>query len=226
VVDSGFTLPWTPLFGEGVAEAGWAFLPFPVLLGFTDQTLTALPVQKAKRSANWLFLYALVIMAAGIAAHYWEPLLILAALVAAGWHEGLIWRGRREEEARSPLYVHDDRGLKVLAVLPSSPAQNMNVQPGEIIRKVNGRLVRTKEELHQALQINPAFCKLEIINLDGEPRFANHPIYAGDHHQLGIILCPDDDVLYYMAEKRQTGLIASIRRTLDGVVSNKQQQTM
>lgn len=41
--------------------------------------------------------------------------------------------------------------------------------------------------------MNPAFCKLEVQNREGESKYLQRAIYAGDHHQLGIILVPDPD---------------------------------
>lgn len=80
----------------------------------------------------------------------------------------------------------------MLAVLPGSPAEELGIRAGESIVKVNGVPVPTKEDLHAALRINPAFCKLEVLNLAGESKFLQRAIYAGDHHQLGAILAPDE----------------------------------
>jgi hypothetical protein len=48
-------------------------------------------------------------------------------------------------------------------------------------------------QLHEALRMNPAFCKLEVQNREGESKYLQSPIYDGDHHQLGIILVPETD---------------------------------
>ncbi|MNC52221.1 Cell division topological determinant MinJ [compost metagenome] len=50
----------------------------------------------------------------------------------------------------------------------------------------------TKEELHAALRLNAAFCKLEVRNTAGESKFLQRALYAGEHHQLGAILSPDE----------------------------------
>lgn len=83
--------------------------------------------------------------------------------------------------------------MKVLAVIPGSPAESLGIRPGESIVKINGISIRTKEQMHAALRKNPAFCKLEVRNLQGESKFLQRAIYAGEHHQLGAILAPDPD---------------------------------
>src|SRR4029079_19150000 len=89
-------------------------------------------------------------------------------------------------------YVHDERGLRVLAVIPGTPAEAMGIAAGEILHKVNGQSVRTKDELYAALHIDSAFCKLEVLNHEGQIKFVQRARYAGEHHQLGVVLSPDD----------------------------------
>lgn len=78
-------------------------------------------------------------------------------------------------------------------MLQGSPAQELGILPGEILLKVNGVLLTSAAQLHEALRMNPAFCKLEVQNREGESKYLQRAIYAGDHHQLGIILVPDPD---------------------------------
>jgi hypothetical protein len=52
--------------------------------------------------------------------------------------------------------------------------------------------LNNQEDLHAALRLNPAFCKLEVLNYSGESKFLQRAIYDGDHHQLGMILVPDE----------------------------------
>lgn len=192
----GAALPWTPLFGGELWQHGWSLIAFPIVIGFSELTFTKLPQQKAALSSTRLFAYASLLLAISLAAAWWAPLVPVAAIAAIGMHEGLIWLSRREEAEHSPVFTQDAGGLRILAVLPNSPAAELGIMQGEVIVKVNGVKVRTKEELHQALRMNSAFCKLEVNNLSGEVRFLQRAIYAGDHHQLGVLLAPDDRVEY------------------------------
>ncbi|MNC61811.1 Cell division topological determinant MinJ [compost metagenome] len=107
-------------------------------------------------------------------------------------------------------------------MLPDSPAEGLDIRTGEILAKVNGLPVTTKDALHAALQANPAYCKLEIINLQGESRFAGRAIFAGEHHQLGILICPDEDTRYVVEERQQQGLVSVLARSLVGLFDKKQ----
>jgi S1-C subfamily serine protease len=98
------------------------------------------------------------------------------------------------------LYTHDNRGLRVLGIVPGSPAEEIGIVPGEIISRVNGIRVLTKLQLHEAFRQNSVYCKLEVINLEGELKFLKRAIFEGDLHQLGIILAPDDATSVYVTE--------------------------
>lgn len=193
---STFVLPWTPLFGADWSQ-GWSFVALPMIIGFTEMTRSLLPKEKAKHAANGLFVYSICLAAIAIMA-WWQPMLLpVAALASLLLHEAIIWRSRILEAAQSPLYVNDSRGLRILAIVPETPAASMGLLAGEILHKVNGVRVRTKEDLYEALVQNSAFCKLEILNLEGELKFASKARFAGDHHQLGVILAPDEQANYY-----------------------------
>ncbi|WP_237167740.1 PDZ domain-containing protein [Paenibacillus yonginensis] len=190
---TGSVLPWTPVFGGDAWLGGFALAGLPVMIGFSEMTTSLLPKAKVKLTSSRLLFYGLLVLGAALLARWFSGFTLAAALLAFVLHEGLIWYSRFEEQNRSPFFVHPDRGLKVLAVLPGSPAEELGIAAGETIARVNGAAVNTKEELHEALRMNPAFCKLEVLNLAGEIKFAQRAIYAGEHHQLGVVLAPDED---------------------------------
>jgi hypothetical protein len=209
-------LPWMTLIGGDLWQLGWAFLPFPIVMGFAGKTITDLPADKVKRNSNLLIAYSLIVLLLAVCAYIWPIVTIGASLLTMVLHELLVWLDRWFETQKEPRFVHTERGLTILAVLPGSPADELGLKAGEVIAKVHGIPVRTKEKLHEALRTNPAFCKLEVLNLQGESKFVKRAIFEGDHHQLGVILAPDEDASYYMTE-HPAGLISYIRSKLAGV---------
>ncbi|MBE1447085.1 PDZ domain-containing protein [Paenibacillus sp. OAS669] len=217
-------LPWTPLLGGELWSGGWTIVGFPVMIGFAELTMSRLPQMKARLTSRLLALYACLVLLLAIAVHEWPVVTLAASLLCIALHEGLLLFSRWDEAKRSPIFVHDQRGLKVLAILPGSPADELGIVPGEILHKVNGMPIRTKSELHQAMQVNSAFCKLEVLNLAGESKFLKRAMFSGEHHQLGILLAPDQDAMYYAVEK-QTPIFAYMRRKLVGLLSKPSDTT-
>ena len=91
---------------------------------------------------------------------------ILAGAMAILLHEALRWYGNRKEDKLLPLYTNSSLGLKILAVLPNSPADKLGIMVGETIYKVNGLQVKSRQQMYEAMLRNSAYCKLEIFNLD------------------------------------------------------------
>ncbi|MEW9702762.1 PDZ domain-containing protein [Paenibacillus sp. SI8] len=217
-------LPWGTLLSADLAS-GWTLLAFPAMIGFTELTLSKLPRNQTRQSAGLLYLYGLILLGAAVAAHFWSPLIIVAAILSIGLHEALIGYNRWMESKQSPYFIHAQRGLMVLAVVPNSPAQALGIQAGETIHKVNGHKIGSKADLHAAMQLNSAFCKLEVLNEQGEVRFMHRGIFSGDHHQLGIILAPDQQARYYV-EYRPLHLFSYLRGKLTGLLSNDSTNSM
>lgn len=221
---SNVSLPWQTLFGSDLS-AGWSLLAFPAMIGFTELTVSKLPKVQARMSANLLYVYGCILLGAAIAAHYWTPLVLLGALLSIVLHEGLLAYNRWVEAKQTPFYIHSERGLMVLSVVPKSPAAEIGIGIGEIIHKVNGYKIKSKTDLHAAMGLNSAYCRLEVLNAEGEVRFLKRAIYAGDHHQLGILLAPDQDVLYFL-EQRPMHLFSYLRFKLTGLLPNNSTKTL
>jgi hypothetical protein len=197
-------LPWTPLLGGDLWTAGWSLAAFPVMLGYAESTLSRLPRDKAAQSAKRLLVYSVVVLALAALAEWLPAIIALASFLVAALHETIIWLGDRVELQEQPRFVHGSRGLTILAVLPKGPAAEMGLEAGEVILKVNGIAVNTRTELHHALGVNPAYSKLEVLNLEWHSKFVGRAMFAGDHYQLGVVLCPDDDVRYYVSMRERS----------------------
>jgi len=80
----------------------------------------------------------------------------------------------------------------ILGVLPDSPAAGMNLQVGELVMKVNGASVNDEESFYNALQQNRAHCRLEVLDINGQIRFAQRALFENEHHELGILFVQDE----------------------------------
>jgi PDZ domain len=212
----GFSLPWTPLFGGDAWTAGAMIIGFPIMIGFSEISVARLPKQKIQLSSRGLLVYGAVISGLAVGSYYWTPLVIVTSVLSIALHEALIWYSVWREKEEAPLFVSDPRGLRILGVIPGSPAAEIGLKTGEIISKVNGSEIRTRRDLFDAIRINPAFCKLEVINENGEIKFAQRAIFSGDHHELGIIISPDQDTRYYV-EFKQPNFFSFMKGKLKGL---------
>ncbi|MGZ4134801.1 MAG: hypothetical protein ACXVC1_05815 [Tumebacillaceae bacterium] len=193
------TPSWWPLMSiGGVTLAGLQVVPVPAILGYSGVALSTTPEKKAIHTSKYLAIYSVILLLLAIGSSYWSPLAWVTALFCTVAHELLILWEVNEEQGAQPIYVRPQYGLKILAILPKSPAEEIGLLSGETIVRVNGTPVNTPYDLHFAINQNPAYAKLELLTHEGELRFASTPIYMGDHHQLGIVLVPDDQARQFV----------------------------
>ncbi|UOF91355.1 PDZ domain-containing protein [Fodinisporobacter ferrooxydans] len=172
--------------------------PFPVMLGYSTWTLTKNTKQKVKQSAGLVAVYGICLLALVELGLKYPILLLLASICSIVVHEWIILFDNKQERMGAPIYIKPLKGLKLLAVLSGTPAEIMGLQAGDTIVRVNGIPVNTPYDFHFAISQNPAYVKLDVLDERGELRLAGKPLYAGDHHQLGVILVPDETALQYV----------------------------
>ena len=107
----------------------------------------------------------------------------------------------KENEEKPAFFTLRNQGLQILAVVPKSPAAEMNVNAGEIIARVNEIPVNSSQQFYEALQANPTFVKLEVIDERGEVRFEQRALYENEHHELGLLFVDDSRIQYQSAEE-------------------------
>lgn len=164
----------------------FGLFPVPVFLSFGRMTLSK-PLKQQKRLASTcVFLYALVFLGGMLLTEVWPAALWGVALYSVAGHEGLYWWGRKLEKRNSPLFVSDSKGLKVLMVIPGTPAAELGLSSGDVIQRLNGRPIRTMEDLAQAVE-NAAYCKMEVLDAYQHRHILQKALYEGVPPHLGIV---------------------------------------
>lgn len=184
VVDS--FLPYWPQFTLGHASFG--FMPLPVVIGFSQMARADFPDRlfpKIGQSIVWLGIVVVATAIGGI----WLPMLGWVALGIGVVGRILITALTAiSQRARGIVITPQPTGVVIAGILPNSPGEKMGLVPGECIRTVNGIHVTTEKELYDAIQVNAAHCRLQVIDRDGEVRLMQQVIYRHDHHRLGLLV--------------------------------------
>lgn len=181
---------WWPVFHLGAEEYNLILIPFAI--GFQQRIQGLLPQKAVKMTGERVLLLGIILLALSAAA-YWYPFVAIVAVALAVLGRALIsFIQRVQDEGRSTYFSKKNHGLVVLGLIPESPADKMGLKVGELITKVNGTPVRDEKTFYEALQINRAYCKLEVLDEKGEVRFAHTALYEGDHYELGILFVQDE----------------------------------
>ena len=178
-------LSWWPLLDFGNQSYAFLLLPFPI--GFRKLIHHALPLPEMKTNGRQVALLGAGTVIIGLISYFlnseWIALVAISLVIVGRAGILLLHRGKNK-----PAYFNErNEGLVILGILPGSPADQMSLQVGEVISKVNGLSLGKGVDFYTALQRNAAFCKLEVLDINGEIRFEQKALYNNTHHELGLL---------------------------------------
>lgn len=184
-------LSWWPPFQQGEGEHFLLFF-MPILLAANQIIVRSYPLEKVRRLA-WSRAGFGALEAGTAVFSFFMPLYAMLLFLLILFLSFLLRRfhGKREKEG-SPYFTNTYQGLSILAVLPGSPAAEMGIEVGDRVTKVNGIPVKDEPSFYAALQKNGAFCKLEVLNREGNLTFPQRSLYLGEHHLLGLVFAPGE----------------------------------
>ncbi|MFB7156138.1 PDZ domain-containing protein [Lysinibacillus sp. NPDC056232] len=184
--------PYWPQFTLG--ESTFALVLFPVVIGFSKLTRKELPALQLPKIGRSVLMLGQLILIGGLAAAL-EPFIGFITL-AIGVVIRIIISIFYALQDKTDIYAvaPSSKGAIIAAVLPDSPAEKMGLLAGECIRKVNGQAIFTENDLYEALQLNAAHCRLEVVDRNNEIRLTQHVIYNNDHYRIGLLLAEPRDI--------------------------------
>lgn len=179
--------PW-PFIPDAGQSFGFAL--FPLGAGIVQLVTHTLPERAVRETGHWLLICtagtAICVGLAWPALHLPYMAAVGGAVALAG-RLVLIWHHHNLREKRPFYFQMPGRGIRVIGVIPHSPGDRMGILPGEEILRVNQQDIVSEYDFYEALQKNPAYCKLEVIDRYGELRFTGGAVHQGDGHRIGLL---------------------------------------
>ena len=188
VVPSGplqAVLPYWPQFTLGMSD--FSIVLVPLVIGTAMTSRRRMPMDVFNGYGKAVVTLGVLLVASAVIVYYVPAMFYVVIGIGVVLRMALsivfVWRERADSYAVAP----SAKGIMIAAVLPDSPAERMGLQLGECIVKVNGQPVTNEDELYEALQINAAYCKLEVMDYRQEVRQTQQAIFAEDHYRIGIL---------------------------------------
>lgn len=210
-----FTDYW-PLAQEAVPVSSFGFVIIPVMLGHHLRVHGEYVKAGTKKAGNRLLFLAFVSVAIAVGSFWMAELIWLLPILLIIGRLLIFIAYEAADKRKLSMFSRREDGMKVLGVLPGSIAEKMGVEVGEVIIRVNKRPVASQREFYDALQTNPAYCKLEVIDDEGEMRITQASVTHRDHYLRGFMFVPDDEFgnLSYRA-LRSAAVIGSDRSRIE-----------
>ena len=181
---------WWPVFSIG--SETYSILVVPFAIGFYQQIYSTLPAVALKEFGKKVINIGIILTVLS-AVGYWVPLASIVVVALAMIVRELLSMRLRLKEENSPLYFsRKQQGVMILGVIPDSPAEKMGLGIGEVIMKANGIHVNSEDSFYDALEINRAHCKLEVVDVNDQIRYVQRALYEGDPYKLGILFVLDE----------------------------------
>ncbi|TWT04976.1 PDZ domain-containing protein [Planomicrobium sp. CPCC 101079] len=171
-----------------IGESVFSFILFPVVFGFQNRARKTLPIYLFPLIGKSIMIAGGSIIALALGAFLWQPMALVALLAGLLARLGISIFYTVKERQGNHAVTPQALGVMIVDVLPDSPADKMGLIRGEVIRKVNGLTVSNESELYEAIQVNAAHCRLEVLDHNKEVRLRQHVIFRHDHHRLGLIV--------------------------------------
>ncbi|GEN54412.1 PDZ domain-containing protein [Halobacillus faecis] len=176
--------PWWPMISLGGDPYGLILIPF--VIGWEWKARGQSPVRAAKTMGRHVFLLAIFVLGLAVGSFFIGVLSLAAVMVGLVGREFIFVLHRMREE-KTPFFSSAQKGIRILGVIPGSPADQMELMPGEVIERVNAIPVRTENQFYEALQNSGAFTKMEVRDESGENRYVQRAMYEGEHYELGLV---------------------------------------
>ncbi len=191
---------WWPLLGIAdfrLAEEGLVFIMLPLVawLGYGDIAVSSSPREKTRFSSRILAIYSLTLMGLALLATHFSWLIFPAALFSPLGHELLIRQGNRREFNGKYLFAPAEKGVKVLAVFPGTPAATF-LESGDIILSITEKEVNDIPSLWAAIYDYYPFVHFEVLKTDGRIVKKNPSLPSLNQNSLGAILVPENPSSY------------------------------
>ena len=181
---------WWPVFSIG--SETYSILVVPFAIGFYQQIYSALPAVVLKQFGKKVINLGIILTVLSVVG-YWVPLASIVVVALAIIARELLSMRLRLKEENSPLYFsRKQKGVMILGVIPDTPAEKMGLGIGEVITKANGIHVNSEDSFYDALEINRAHCKLEVVDVNDQIRYVQRALYEGDPYKLGILFVLDE----------------------------------
>lgn len=177
--------PYWPYLTIGEQNYGIILIPF--LLGFDFLAKGHMPMQAARKLFSSILVLGIGITAIAIGSIFISWLAFVAVILAIIGKEYIHYRYRYGDRVRLPYFQPENDGLKIVSIIPGTPADRIELYVGETIAKVNGIKVNNVQQFYRALQNSGAYFKLDVLDDNKEVRFVQGAYYEGDHHELGIL---------------------------------------
>lgn len=165
-----------------------AFLLVPIMIGLRLTVFKHQPRKVFRKLGNHLMVIGILGMLLAVASYKWPILVMISlpVLLLLSWFA--LYRAKRSDLKHGDWFSEVINGVRIVGIEPGTPAAKMNLHVGDVILNVNHKAVHDEDSFYEALQDQPTYCRLRVINTNHRIILTNTAIYSGTPHEIGVVL--------------------------------------
>lgn len=177
-------LAFWPVFD--VNHHHYAFLFFPVLIGFKWTVKHAIPSKLFKSLSRGIMQTGLIGIVGIIGSYFYPIISIWAILIMLINYLRIIISNKHTDNKTDFDYSQVINGVRIIAIQPHTPASKMNLLIGDVILEVNHIKINNEDDLYRALSTNSTYCYLKVIDRNNQLKVTETAIFKDSPSELGI----------------------------------------
>lgn len=160
----------------------------PLFIGFNFLATKKLPNNIAKRNANRVAILGALILLLSIVAYYLPSLSIVVVLIALIGRSVIQITSDMWSATTARQFTSATSAVKVFWIMEDSPAENLGLEIGDTILKVNKQSVQSVEAFYACLNDKDIVYELEVIDANNAPKAVQATVITSHQSELGLIL--------------------------------------
>ena len=127
------------------------YIPLIVVVVYLNEGFVLSPKSKARVMGGWILIYGLSIVGLGYLTYLGKLPLLFSMLSMTILHE-LLFSIDTHIEKGSLLYPYPRQGIRVMELQEKNSKGKIRIEKGDVILKVNGRIIKTEEDYLEAIE--------------------------------------------------------------------------
>lgn len=159
----------------------------PFFIGFHHRVFGQLPEEFANIIFRLTMFLGAIVMVLSLISFYLPGFAFIAVVIAIIGRVYVQYLTQKYDRQKKTYFLQLETELKILGIVPNSPAHNLGLKIGDVILVANEQWVHDISQFDQAIKASKPFPTFDILRNNREVIRIRNRKYVGDRQTLGIL---------------------------------------
>lgn len=172
-------------------EESFSLFIFPFVFGFHQIVQSEIPYQAAQKLGKMITSLSVLTIIFAFISFFFPGLSTVAVLLAIVGRFYIFYKTSQIDHKKHPLFIEGNGKLQILGIVSGSPADEMGLKVGDIIKKVNEIPVHSVKEFDQLVHEESMMHTIEIVDQKNKVHKIHNDSFQGNRLHLGFLFAVD-----------------------------------